>query len=124
MRRPKQIPWRIKEGRKRKRERNSRRGRELEAWMKEFLAKLKARGDIHGFIVHEHGSAADHQGKDFTVWRKSGKRERAVSFNITISVRRGHEFQIIHPDIPIIVIPPEMKPETIRRRILGLLEDG
>ncbi len=117
------IPWRIKERRKRKCERGSKRGRELESWMTGFLKEMCDKGDIHGFTAHAPCSIADREGKDFTVWIKDENLNyQRVSFGVTISLRKKYQ-QIKHPDIPLIIIPPEMSPERIRERILKLFDD-
>lgn len=116
------LPERIKERRRRKRERGSKRGRELEDWMRGFLKEIQDSGDIDGFTAHAPYSVADKEGKDFTVWRKENEGYRRVSFNVTISLRKQNEFRLKHPEIPLIVIPPEMNPERIRERVLELFE--
>lgn len=119
----KEIPWRIKERRNRRAKRGSERGRELEDWMRKFLKKMCDEGDIDGFAAHAPHSIADREGKDFTVWIK-GESHQRVSFGITRSFRQQNNFQLKHPDIPLIVIPHEMTPERIRERVLMLFKES
>jgi len=119
------VPRRIKERRERKSRRGAERGRKLEDWMRKFLKEMMDRGEIDGFSAHAPHSIADREGKDFTVWRQRNGKHKRASFNITISMRMNawNNFKMKHPGVPLIAIPPEMKPERVRERILELFEE-
>lgn len=118
----KEVPQRVREQWNRKTERGRKRGRDLEKRLRVILAEMKEQGKISGFTHHAPFSAADLEGKDFTVFRQSGDRNEKVSFDVTISQRSSQEHLLYHPDIPSIIIPPEMRTERIEQRILELFE--
>jgi len=118
------VPWRLKELNKRKSKRGEIRGRQLEERIERILEFMHERGRIIGFTRYLPYSPKDLEGKDFKVFRRIGDVIREVSFNVTISHKSEMKHRLSHPDVPTIVVPPEMTRERIEYRIFKLFDEG
>ena len=95
-------------------------GRELERKLEEMLARMQEEGTITSFVRHEPNSAEDAAGKDFSIILGEDEGAVTVSFGVTISQKSWDEARGVHPDVPQFWFPLNMKPETMRKRVLSL----
>lgn len=106
------------------RDRRSRRwakyGEDLENEVEELLRNMQKTDEISRFKHHLKNSPEDHDGKDFTVWKKIEGKEIEHSFGITISAKSLHKAQQIHPHVSQFCWPMGRNPTNMKMRILGL----
>jgi hypothetical protein len=111
----------IREFGKRCSARGAARGRELETEIETLLARMCEDGLITSFERHRPNSVEDSHGKDFTISKETPEGTKSASFGITISAKSRAEARMRHRSVPQMHFPPEIKPETIRKKILALL---
>ncbi len=104
----------------RHRARMSRHGRTLEDDVERLLEKMKARGDVSLFVRNSANSAADAEGKDFTVTKKVDGVDVVRHFGVTISTKSHNNAKVRYPDVPQFHFPIGTNPTTIEKRILEL----
>lgn len=101
----------------RKGDRYAKIGREMEHRVAELLQKKQAAELLHSFEYSTPNGEDDMSGKDFIVRRRVGKDIVVRAFGITISSRKYRKHQMMHPQIPCILITFEMRDERIWERI-------
>ncbi len=109
----------------RRMERGAARGNELERQVETLLDAMKNDGEISDFKKHPHNSREDHQGKDFTVVRDIGGVPVKKHFGVTISLRTWckEKNAFFKNHVPEFCFPIGTKPETMKKKILGLFND-
>lgn len=101
----------------RKGDRYAKIGREMEQKVFELLRKKQEEKMLHSFEYSAPNGEDDMSGKDFIVRRQVGKDIVVKAFGITISSKRYRKHQMMHPQIPCILITFEMRDERIWERI-------
>ena len=114
---------RFREGKNRRRQRCSERGREFEKTFSMLLEKMQKRDMIVLFKQHPPNSPEDRSGKDFTVWKMVNGKCIGHSFGITTSSNSLKRSRVRYPTVPQFHFPMETRPETMQKRVLGLFED-
>jgi hypothetical protein len=118
------LPFKNKEAmrefRKRRAQRRSHQGRELEFEVERILQKMQDEGLIVAFERFRPHSPEDREGCDFEATLRVGTDERSERFGVTISQRSWTASRLKHPDIPQFRFPPGTNESTIRKRILSL----
>ncbi len=104
--------------------RRSELGRLTEERVEKLLAKKREAGELLSFKKHLANSQEDCAGKDFTVSKIIDGKTVSASFGVTISLKNHQEDLMLHPDMPSIIIPPEMNDERIRQRIVQILVEA
>ncbi|MBI2450353.1 MAG: hypothetical protein HYV47_02330 [Candidatus Nealsonbacteria bacterium] len=102
--------------------RRSKLGRQTEERVEKLLKKKLKTGELLFFEKHLPNSAEDRDGKDFSVSQKIDEETFSASFGVTISLRYQNEHRALHPDVPLIIIPPEMNDERIWQRICMIID--
>ena len=105
---------------RRKAERMSKVGLQLEVDMHGILDKMQKEGLISSFRQFDHNSKEDLSGKDFLVAKMVDGKEMRCAFGVTISPRSWQRAKARYRDVPQLCFPLATKIETIRQRILEL----
>lgn len=101
-------------------DRLGRAARGMEDEVAKVLGRLQERGAISRFVRCEPGSADAKDGIDFRAFKPVDGTEVGRAFCVSVSYGDYREKRARCPGIPIFRLPPETKPETIEKRILGL----
>jgi hypothetical protein len=107
----------------RRSERMAKVGRHLEEEVDGYLEELKSSGKIESFTSNQPFSAADCDGKDFTIRMSIDGAIIEKSFGVTISLRRWGLSKRLHPKTPQFCFPIGTNKETIVRHILSVFDD-
>ena len=108
---------------RRRADRRMKRGLENEERIESILSKAVASGRYSGFKRTIRHGREDGEGKDFIVMNIVRGKVIVVSFGVTISHQKRHEAALKHPGISCFVITPEMKDETLFKKIDRLFEE-
>lgn len=109
--------------RKRRGDRFSKIGRQFEQQeLPQLLERMKEEGVIVGFAISRPRSPDDYDGKDCEVRMQKDGAVISRAFGVTISREGVYRARLKHPLVPQFCFPIGTKPETIRRRILGLFQ--
>lgn len=101
-------------------DRYGRAARGMEDEVARVLVRLQERGAISRYVRCEPGSADAQSGADFRVCMPMDGTEVERAFCVSVSYGDFREKRARCPGLPIFRLPPETKPETIEKRILGL----
>lgn len=107
---------------KRRSERMSRLGHELERTVESILRQMWEERLICAFRRHPANSFEDFQGKDFSVTQEKDGEETVRHFGVTISTRSWHAAKLRHPEVPQLHFPIGTNPRTIEKRVLELFQ--
>lgn len=103
--------------------RYSKLGRITEVRVEKLLTKKKEMEELIDFERYETNSSEDSDGHDFWVSALIDGEVISASFGTTISMRCQQKHQMKHPNVPSILIPPEMNDERIWYRIIQILKE-
>ena len=98
-------------------------GREMEKTVEKILRKKVEEGALHSFQYNALNSPEDREGKDFTVRMTASGEISVRHFGITISKMYFRKKELLHCDVPCILITFEMRDERIWERIEKLFEN-
>ena len=107
---------------KRRSERMSRLGQELEKQVENILLQMWEERLICAFAHNPANSLEDSQGKDFSVTQETGGEETVRHFGVTISMRSWQKAKGKHEDVPQFHFPIGTNKKTIEKRILELFQ--
>lgn len=98
-------------------------GRQTEDRVEKLLTKKMEAGELISYQRYPPNSPEDSEGKDFGVTQEIGKEKITAPFGVTISLKSLQEHREKHPDVPCILIPPEMGDKRIWQRICRICEE-
>lgn len=97
-------------------------GKEMEKTVEKILRKKIEEGMLHSFQYNAPNSPEDREGKDFTVRMTVNGEISVRHFGITISKLYHRKKELLHYDVPCILITFEMREERIWERIMDLFK--
>lgn len=92
----------------------------IEEEIGKILRAMAGKEEISSYIAHAANSAERRAGKYFTITKTDGESMCDYSFGITPSLHQWNQAKLKYPRVPQLCITLDMKPETIRKRILEL----
>lgn len=85
-----------------------------------ILQAMAGKEEISSYIAHAANSAERNEGKHFTVTKRDGESMCDYSFGVTPSLHLWQQAKLKYPKVPQLCVLLNMKPETIREKILEL----